>query len=98
MDGTEAIKIKVNKGGKRAEYSFFDPATYFEIKNIRVEEVDGKESESATTYSNFKNQDGIIMPFTIQTSDQGMGASTITISTVAFNPVVDQKVFEMPGK
>ncbi len=98
VDGTEAIKIKINKGGNRSEYSFFDPASYFEIKNIRVEEVDGKVTETATTYSNFKNQAGLIFPFTIQQNDPNMGGSTVTITTVTINPTVDTKTFEMPTK
>lgn len=98
VDGTEAIKIKINKGDKRSEYSYIDPKTYFEIKNVRVEVIDGQETESATTYSNFKNQDGIIMPFTIQQNDPTMGGSTVTISTVAINPIVDMKQFELPAK
>ena len=98
VDGTEAIKIKVNKGDKRSEYSFFDPATYYEIKNIRVEEIDGNVSESATTYSNFKNQDGLVFPFTIQQNDPNMGGSTVTVTSVTVNPLVDTKVFAMPTK
>lgn len=98
VDGTEAIKIKINKGEKRSEYSFFDPKTYFEIKNIRVEEVDGKQVETATVYSNFKRQDGVIFPFTIQQDDPTMGGSTVTITSIAVNPLIDMKVFDMPTK
>ena len=98
VDGIEAIKIKINKGEKRSEYSFFDPSTYYEIKNIRVEEVDGKESESATLYSNFKTQDGLVFPFTIQQADPMMGSSTVTITSVAVNPLIDKKAFDMPTK
>ncbi|MFN0215094.1 MAG: LolA family protein [Saprospiraceae bacterium] len=98
VDGVEAVKIKINKGEKRSEYSFFDPATFYEIKNIRVEEVDGKMSETATVYSNFKNQDGLVFPFTIQQADPNMGGSTVTITSVVVNPLVDMKVFEAPAK
>lgn len=98
VDGTEAIKIKITKGPKRTEYSFFDPATYYEIKNIRVEEIDGQETESATTYSNFKTQDGVVFPFTIQQNDPQMGGSTVTITSIAINPLVDPKLFTMPTK
>ncbi len=97
VDGTDAIKIKVNKG-KKTEYSFFDPATYYEIKNIDVEEVDGKVVESSTTYSNFKTQDGITMPFTMEQGGGPMGASTITLTNLTFNPAVDEKIFEKPAK
>jgi outer membrane lipoprotein-sorting protein len=98
VDGTEAHKIKVNKGGKRMEYSFIDPSSYYEIKNIRVEEVDGKEVESATIYSNFKTQDGLVFPYTIQQNDAMMGGSTVTITGITINPLVDPKTFVMPGK
>ncbi|MBP6812602.1 MAG: hypothetical protein KA138_13835 [Saprospiraceae bacterium] len=97
VEGTEAIKIKVNKG-KKTEYSFFDPATFYEIKNVDVEEVDGKTVESATFYSNFKTQDGIVLPFTMQQAGGGMGNSTITITVATFNPTVDNAIFEMPKK
>lgn len=98
VDGTEAIKIKVNKGDKRVEYSFFDPTSFYEIKNIRVEVIDGQESESATTYSNFKKQNDIVFPFTIQQSDPNMGSSTITVTSITVNPTVDMKTFDMPAK
>ncbi|MDO8366928.1 MAG: hypothetical protein Q7T20_09040 [Saprospiraceae bacterium] len=98
VDGIEAIKLKINKGGSRSEYSFLDPATYYEIKNIRVEEVDGKASETATLYSNFKTQDGLVFPFTIQQADPMMGGSTVTITSMSINPLVDVKLFDMPTK
>lgn len=98
VDGTEAIKVKVTKGEKRYEYSFFDPETYYEIKNIQVEEVDGKESETATVYSNFKMQDGLVFPFTIQQADPNMGGSTVTVTSVTINPSVDKTAFDMPKK
>lgn len=98
VDGTEAIKIKITKGEKRYEYSYFDPTSYYEIKNVRVEEIDGKESETATIYSNFKSQDGLVFPFTIQQNDPMMGGSTVTITGVTINPLVDNKAFDMPTK
>jgi outer membrane lipoprotein-sorting protein len=97
VEGTEAIKIKINKG-KKIEYTFFDPATYYEIKNVDVEEVDGKTMESATLFSNYKTQDGITLPFTMQQLGGGMGNSTITLTNVTFNPSVDDAIFEMPKK
>lgn len=97
VEGTDAIKIKVNKG-KKTEYSFFDPATYYEIKTVEVEEVDGKSVESATTFSNFQNKDGIVLPYTIQQNGGGMGNSTITVTNVTFNPAVDETIFEMAKK
>ena len=97
VDGTEAIKIKVTKP-KKTEYSFFDPASFYEIKRLDVEEVDGKTVESAVLYSNFQTQDGIVVPFSMQQVGGGMGNATITITSVVFNPPVDDQIFEMPKK
>lgn len=98
VDGTEALKIKVNKGDNKTEYCFYDPETYYEIKNIQVEVVDGKQVESATIYSNFKTQDNIVFPFTMQQANPMMGNSTITMTELTLNPAVDDKIFEMPAK
>lgn len=96
VDGVEAIKIKINKG-KKTEYSLFDPQTYYEIKNITVEEVDGKNVEQATIYSNFQKQGDIILPMTMQ-QEGPMGPTTINMTSVVFNPAIDDKIFDMPQK
>ncbi|MBL7825489.1 MAG: hypothetical protein JNJ57_02585 [Saprospiraceae bacterium] len=97
VEGTEAIKIKVNKG-KKTEYSFFDPATFYEIKQTKVEEVDGQTVEESTLMSNFKKTDkGVVVPFTIQTVGP-MGPATISLTGMTFNPAIDQKIFDMPQK
>lgn len=98
VDGTETHKIKVKKSEKKTEYFFYDPETYYEIKNVQVEEVDGKESQTETLYSNFKTQDGIVFPFTMQQASPMMGNSTITVTAITLNPTVDKKIFAMPEK
>lgn len=98
VEGTEAHKIKVNKGGKKVEYLFYDPKTFYEIKSIQVDEVDGQEVETASMYSNFKEVGGIILPHTMQQMNPMMGATTINITKVELNPMVDMKIFDMPGK
>jgi len=97
VEGTDAIKIKLNKSQK-TEYSFFDPATYYEIKKVVVEELEGQTVEGTTLYSNFKTQEGIVIPFTMQQSGGSMGNSIITLTTITFNLTVDNTIFEMPKK
>jgi hypothetical protein len=98
VEGTEAHKIKINKPNGKVEYNFYDPETFYEIKTIQVEEVDGKMVESASVYSNFKKQGDIVMPFSMQQVNPMMGNSTITITNVTLNPTVDEKIFDMPAK
>lgn len=97
VDGVEAIKIKVNKD-KKTEYSYFDPETYYEIKQTTVEEVDGSTVEQSTIFSNFtKTEKGVVLPYTIQQAGP-MGPATITITQVTFNPTLDETIFDMPKK
>lgn len=97
VDGTEALKIKVTKP-KKTEYSFFDPTSFYEIKRTDVQEVDGKTVEGTVIYSNFKEQEGIVLPFSMQQVGGGMGNATITVTSLAFNPTLDDQIFEMPKK
>ena len=97
VEGIEAIKIKLNKVEK-TEYHFFDPETYYEIKLVIVDEVDGKKLENSSLFSNFKTQNGIVLPFTTKQVNDFLGNSTITYTTITFNPMVDEAMFEMTKK
>ena len=97
VDGTEAYKIKIAKG-KKTEYTFIDPETYYEITQITVEEVDGQTVESASLFSNHTKTDlGFVYPYTMQ-QESPMGPATVTITNLQINPTVDNKIFEMPKK
>lgn len=98
VEGTEAHKIKVVMSPTRTQYSLIDPETYYEIKNVTVTMVDGKEVESATMMSNFKELNGVVFPYTIEQNNPMMGATITTVTNVSINPPVDEKVFAMPGK
>ncbi len=98
VEGTEAHKIKVTKGEKKIEYLYYDPKTFYEIKSVQIDEIDGQEVESVTFYSNFKEVNGIVLPHTMQQVNPMMGNTTITITKVEFNPLVDLKIFDMPAK
>jgi hypothetical protein len=98
VEGTEAHKIKIVKSATKTDYSFIDPTTFYEIKMIQVETVDGKEVESASVMSDFRKQDGLVFAFSMQQANPMMGNSTITTTAVTINPAVDEKIFEMPAK
>lgn len=98
VEGTEAHKIKINKKDNKIEYSLLDPATFYEIKNIKIETVDGKEMKSESVMSDYRKVEGLVMPFAIQQANPMMGTTTITVTAVNTNIAVDEKIFEMPAK
>ncbi len=98
VDGTLAHKIKIDKGNKNIEYVFYDPNSFYEIKTIEVEEVDGQEMESTTLYSDFREVMGIIVPYSMQQTNPMMGNTTISLTKVEFNPTLSLDFFDPPKK
>lgn len=97
FEGTEVHKLKVVKTPTKTEYILIDPETWYNVKNITVATVDGKEETSESVNSNFKAEGGVVMPFTVEQTGM-MGASVMTLTSVKINEPVDDKVFEMPTK
>jgi hypothetical protein len=98
VDGVEAHKIKVVMSPTKTQYSLIDPETFYEIKTVTVEKVDGQEVEAASTFSDFKKVDGITFPFAIEQNNPMMGSTVTKMSKITVNPVVDMSVFKMPAK
>lgn len=98
VEGTEAHKIKVAMSPTKTEYKLIDPESWYEIKTITISTVDGQEIKAETLYSNFKEVNGVIFPFTIEQSNPMMGTSVVTVTDVKVNEPVDEKIFDMPAK
>ncbi len=98
VEGTECHKIKLVINPTKTQYSLIDPETFYEIKNITVATVDGKEQKTETTFSNFKTVEGLVFAHTIDQMNPMMGPTVMNVSTVTVNPPVDEAVFTMPAK
>ncbi|MEI6410182.1 MAG: hypothetical protein WCR52_12415 [Bacteroidota bacterium] len=98
LEGTEVFKVKVVVSPSKTEYSLIDPSNWYEIKNITVSTVDGKEVKAESSFSNFKQVSGVTIPHTIEQENPMMGSSTTTVTNIIMNDPVDEKIFEMPAK
>lgn len=98
VDGVEAHKIKVVMSPTKTQYSLIDPETFYEIKTVTVEKVDGQEVEAASVFSDFKKVEGITFPFAIEQNNPMMGSTVTKMSNITVNPVVDMNIFKMPAK
>jgi len=93
FDGTECFKLKVLfKGGAEATM-FFDPSSYYLIKQITKSKATGQEITQEQTFSNFTKQDGYVFPFSLT----GMGpGGVVTVTKVEINKTVDESIFTVP--
>ena len=93
VEGTECLKLKVLfKGGAEATM-FFDPSTYYIIKQLSKTKSTGQEAVQEQTFSNFTKQDGYVFPFSMT----GMGpGGTVTVTKIEINKPLDESLFKVP--
>lgn len=102
---------KETVGGKEAYVLVFDPTNGSEIRNYidaqtfipikSVMKVDipqlGQEVEQTTEFFDYKEVDGVKLPFRITTSSS-VQTLTITFTSVEHNGKIDDALFVKPGK
>ncbi len=90
VDAADCYKLKVTfKNGKIATL-FLDATSYYRVKSVININMSGKDTEVATSYSDFKKTpEGYVFPYA-QTNASG----TITFTTIEVNKPVDEKIFQ----
>ena len=109
--GTSAqLAGKESVGGRDAYIVVFDPATgsqvrnyidaetFLPIKSVMKTDVPqlGQEVEQTTEFFDYKDVDGVKIPFRLKTSST-IQTITITLTHVEHNVKVDESVFVKPG-
>ncbi len=96
MEGTEVYVLEMEtKIGDKVTY-YIDTDSHLILKEVNKMMVQGAENEIATVFSNYKEAEGIIFPYSFTMS---MGEQTImsmTIEEVILNPDMDEYFFKMP--
>jgi outer membrane lipoprotein-sorting protein len=97
VEGSDAYKLKVTRKNGNVETSFIDADTGLEVKSITKAKVRGNEMEVETTYSDFRNVEGLILPFAIETGPVGTPQKQkFTVEKVEINPDLADAQFHMP--
>jgi hypothetical protein len=93
VEGTECFKLKIIfKGGAEATM-FFDPSTYYMIKQITKSKATGQETTQEQTFSNFTKQEGYTFPFSMT----GMGpGGVVSITKIEINKSLEESLFKVP--
>jgi hypothetical protein len=90
VDGVEAHKLQLTLKGGKVQTLFVDPKTFYIIKMVSKQNVNGQEIEQSTTLSNYKKlPEGIVVPMSISTQ---MGE--LVINKVEINKPVDETIFK----
>ncbi len=93
VEGVECHKLKVDIKGGKVQTFFIDPSTYYIIRSVTKQDVNGQEVEVPTGYANYeKLPEGIVIPKSIT-----LPFGEMTITTVDVNKPVDENVFKKPA-
>jgi hypothetical protein len=94
FEGTECLKMNVIMKSGSIVTMFFDPKTYYLIKQVVKTKATGQEIEQVQTFSNFtKTPEGYIFPMSMT----GFGPGDITFTKVEINKTIDEALFK-PAK
>jgi outer membrane lipoprotein-sorting protein len=97
VNGNEAYKLKLTLKDGQVRHVWVDAKTFLDIKIDGTRRMDGKPREVATYFSDYRNVNGLKVPFVMETSVEGVkGSEKIAIQQVELNPGLTDTQFIRP--
>ena len=98
LPGGEADKLKITLADGGIRFDYVDVATHLVVRSDKTEMINGRELLLEESYSDFREVDGLVFPFLIETHVTGRPETiTITVETVEVNPEIEDSRFRFPG-
>jgi outer membrane lipoprotein-sorting protein len=96
VNGTTAYKLKITLNDGSIQFFYLDAGNGLELKETRKTKQQGKEIEIITSFGNYKQIDGLMLPFSIKET-KGNVQQQITIEKVETNTAIDDSIFKIPA-
>ena len=97
IEGTDAYKLKVNLKNGDVQTIYIDADSFLEIKEETKRMVRGSEQVYESSIGDYKDVDGIIFPFAIESSLKGSEQKQkLTVQKIELNAAADDSIFKMP--
>ena len=98
IEGADSYKIKVTKKNGNIETMYIDAETYLLVKTEGKVKRRGTEIEGETLFSDYKDVDGYMMPFTMEQGAKGTDRrQKMTFTKIELNVPLEDNRFTMPG-
>lgn len=98
VEGSDAYKLKVILKSGDVRYLYLDADTYLDIKGESKRTVRGSETEIESTIGDYKEVEGLMLPFSISAGAKGSDQKqNIVIDKIEINPAIDVARFKMPA-
>ncbi len=93
VEGVECFKLKVDTKNGSTQTYYIDPATYYVIRVVSKQDVNGQEVEVPTGFANYeKLPEGIVIAKSLT-----LPFGEMTITNVDVNKPVEDSVFKKPS-
>ncbi|MBX2932699.1 MAG: hypothetical protein KF825_00545 [Ferruginibacter sp.] len=89
VDGTECYKLKVTLASGKDETYFIDPATNMIIRTKKMQKANGQEVEVQSDFSDYRDVEGVKMPYSI-----GLPFGTLLISSIKINQTIPESAYK----
>jgi len=97
VEGTDAYKLKVSLKNGDVQTIYIDADSFLEIKEETKRTVRGTERDFESSIGDYKEVDGIVFPFAIESGVKGSSEKEkLTITKIELNVPVDDSIFKMP--
>jgi hypothetical protein len=98
VEGRDAYKLKLTLKGGQVRYLWIDAQTFLDVKvEGAPRRMDGKMRPVEVYYRDYKNVDGLMIPYVLETAVQGVKRSyKMAFETVLVNPKLDDSLFVAP--
>jgi hypothetical protein len=97
LEGTPVQKLKLTQKDGDVTTIYLDADSYLELKNETTRTIRGQATDLETTFGNYKQVDGLTMPYTIETKPKGAPAGqAITVEKIEVNTAIAASRFDMP--
>ena len=98
IDGKKAYHLKVTKKNGQVQHYFLDADSGIDLRVQTSVEQGGQQMNITSDLSNYQPVSGVMIPFSMKQSMNGMPLMTMTIEKVEFNVPIEDALFKMPGK
>jgi outer membrane lipoprotein-sorting protein len=107
MEGTEVYKLKMIEKDENlsddnpignTRFVYIDAESFVILKLNLKQKIQGIDMEIDVFQSNYKDVEGVIMPFGMKTVINGKTSDEVTIDSYKFNAEIDDALFEKPVK
>jgi outer membrane lipoprotein-sorting protein len=96
LAGKKAYRLKLTKADGDIDEMYIDTESFILKKMIRKTSIDGSEVEVEIYYDDYRNLEGIVLPFRIEQRLNNQQGMVINFKEIKLNIEVDNKIFEKP--